>query len=266
MMRIILAALAATVATPSLAWPDVTAFGLTETGQILRFAIPQKGRGKLIKVRGLDRGERLVGIDMRPSNRMLYAVTDRSRMFTIDPDTGVATAVGPLTQTLTPGTTGVDFNPVPDRLRIVNDAEQNLRANPADGVSVNDKPLAYAKADVAAGNNPSIAAAAYTNNVAGTKTTTLYVIDAARGTLATQAPPNDGVLNTVGTLGVRTGLQAGFDIVTDAAGTNHAYAVMTIGRARQSRLYRIDLASGAAIDLGRITSPAPLIGLALMLP
>jgi hypothetical protein len=265
-MRIILAALAAAIATPTLASPDATAFGLTDKGQIVRFTIPQKGKAKPFKVKGLERGERIIGIDMRPSNRMLYAVTDRSRIYTIDPANGVAMAVGPLTQTLTGSATGVDFNPVPDRLRIVNDAEQNLRANPADGVSSNDKPLAYAKGDQGAGSNPTVAAAAYTNNVAGTKTTTLYVIDTARGVLATQAPPNDGVLNTVGILGIRTGPAAGFDIITDAAGTNYGFAVMTDGRSKTSHLYEIELASGNAVDMGPVKAPAPLIGLALMLP
>lgn len=265
-MRIMLAAMATAFATPAVASPDATAFGLTDRGQIVRFAIPQKGRAVAVTVRGLERGERIVGIDTRPSNKRLYAVTDRSRMFTVDPATGIAILVGPLSQTLVRGTTGIDFNPVPDRLRIVNDADQNLRANPADGVSINDKPLAYAQGDAGAGSNPAVTAAAYTNNMAGAKTTTLYVIDAARGVLATQAPPNDGVLNTVGSLGVRMGPQAGFDIVTDAAGTDHGYAVLNTGRARVSRLYRIDLASGTATDLGPVRTAGVLTGLALMLP
>lgn len=230
---------------------DLTAYGVTANGAVVSFKLDDPGKARKMKpVSGLTMGERIAGIDFRPANKMLYAVTNRSRIYTIDLATMRATAVGTLTQPLTGEATGVDFNPVPDRIRIVNDADQNLRANPADGTNVVDKPLAYAAADANAGKNPMVVAAGYTNNVAGTKTTTLYVIDAALGILATQAPPNDGILNTVGSLGVRFNTLTGFDIKTDAAGGNHAYAVTAVGRSAMSRLYKIDLATGAATDLG----------------
>jgi len=42
--------------------------------------------------------------------------------------------------------------------------------------------------------------------------------------LAVQDPPNDGVLATVGPLGVDFGPLAGFEIVTDSSGQDSAYA------------------------------------------
>jgi hypothetical protein len=52
------------------------------------------------------------------------------------------------------------------------------------------------------GETPKIVAGAYTNSIKGAKETTLYDIDATIGGLIKQAPPNDGVLNAVGKLGV----------------------------------------------------------------
>ncbi|TBR16467.1 MAG: DUF4394 domain-containing protein, partial [Chitinophagaceae bacterium] len=130
----------------------------------------------------------------------------------------------------------------PDRLRVVSDAEQNLRINVATGATTVDGSLAYAAGDVAAGSNPGVAAAAYTNSVAGTTTTTLYDIDTTRDALVRQAPPNDGVLNTVGSLGIGdVTAVAGFDIGADG---NRAYASLVT--ASGTGFYTVDLSTGAA--------------------
>src|SRR5918999_4220989 len=46
-------------------------------------------------VTGLQPGEKLLAIDFRPSTGQLYGVTDFSRLYVINPTTGVATLVGP---------------------------------------------------------------------------------------------------------------------------------------------------------------------------
>ena len=77
----------------------------------------------------------------------------------------------------------------------------NLRVNLEDGKSIVDGSHKFKEGDANAGKKPKIVAGAYTNSWKGTKATTLYNIDAATGSLVTQVPPNDGVLNTVGPLG-----------------------------------------------------------------
>ncbi len=242
--------------------PDMTLYAVTTTGELISFEGPKPG--KLLrtpKIKGLIAGEKLVGIDFRPSNKMLYGVTNQSKVYTIDTATGAAAAVGTLTTALTGGMGyGVDFNPVPDRLRITNDAEQNLRANPADAVNVVDKPLVFAATDANTGKNPSIAASAYTNNVAGAKVTTLYNIDYALDVLLTQVPPNDGVLNTVGSLGVKTTGNAGFDIIS-RKDMNIAVAALHVEGEKTSKLYMIDLKTGAATLVGKIGVNKLVIGL-----
>ncbi|MGH9843807.1 MAG: DUF4394 domain-containing protein [Blastocatellia bacterium] len=210
-------------------------------------------------ITGLASGENVVGIDFRPANGQLYALTNASRLYIINPTNGNATQVGSaaLNPALNGQSFGVDFNPVPDRLRVTSDADQNLRLNPNNGaVAGVDGTLAYATGDANASANPNIVGAAYTNNFAGTTSTMLYVIDSNLDTLVTQgsvgsAPvsPNTGQLFTVGKLNVDTTDLVGFDI---APVTNAAFASLTTQGASASQLYTINLATGAATAIGAI--------------
>jgi uncharacterized surface protein with fasciclin (FAS1) repeats len=60
-----------------------------------------------------------------------------------------------------------------------------------------------------------VVGAAYNNSVAGATRTQLYVVDAATGSLAIVNPPNDGILNTVGSLGVDLPDATSFDIAAN---------------------------------------------------
>ena len=65
--------------------------------------------------------------------------------------------------------------------------------------------------------------------------------------LVLQDPPNDGTLVTVGDLGVDFAALGGFDVVSGGVeGQNAAFAVSN------GIFYSIDLASGAAFELGEI--------------
>jgi Domain of unknown function (DUF4394) len=72
-----------------------------------------------------------------------------------------------------------------------------------------------------------------------------------------QDPPATGQLKTIGNgLGVDFGAKGGFDIFTDAKGTNNAFAVSG------STLYAIDLNAGTAKQVGTIPRN-DFIGLAI---
>jgi hypothetical protein len=143
-------------------------------------------------------------------------------------------------------------------LRVVGDAEQNLRLNPATGaVAATDTALAYAGTDVNAAANPNVAGSAYTNNFAGATATSLFGIDSALDVLTLQNPPNNGTLNTIGALGVDSSSVAGFDI---GSATGTPYAALTAGGV--SNLYGINLVSGAATLIGAVGGGAQLRGLA----
>lgn len=208
-----------------------------------------------VPVVGLQAGESLVGIDVRPASPgTLYGVGSTSRIYTINPTTGLATAVSATPFSALSGTAfGTDFNPVPDRIRQVSDTEQNLRLNPNDGTGVTDGNLNPA------GNFVGVA---YTNNFPGATSTQLYAIDSAAGTLSLIGNPNNGTpITPVGSLGLGTNLSPsiGFDI-SGATGST-AFASITVGG--QSRLYTVNLATGAATNLGTIgTGTTPFLGLA----
>jgi hypothetical protein len=198
-----------------------------------------------IPVTGMQAGESLQEIDFRPSNGLLYGIGSTSRIYTVDPITGAATVVSaaPLNPLPTSFNMGFDFNPVVDRIRIVNDKKENFRVNPDNGATASvDTPLSYAPGDVNAGAvTISVVAAAYTNNVAGATATTLYGIDAQQNVLVTINPPNSGVLSTVGAINVNINSNlVGFDITPGGL----AFAAIN------NNFYTINLANGAATQVG----------------
>lgn len=198
----------------------------------------------------------LIGIDVRPANRLLYGLTDTSILYTINLQTGVATVASTLSVPFTAGTlSGMDFNPVPDRLRLVGANGQNFRINVDTGEVIQDRPLAFGPMELQ-GSQPAITAAAYTNNVAGAQSTRLLNIDGQRNLLVLQNPPNDGVQVPIGPLGVNFGPMGGFDIRT-ADGVDTGFAI------GGSTLYRIDLNTGRATSLGTLPG-GPFFGLAAL--
>ena len=189
---------------------------------------------------------RILGIDVRPADGKLYALYADGTIAVVDPKRGRAEAKAKLSTMLPDGVMAtVDFNPAADRLRVIGSDGTNLRVNVDDGKVVTDGTLAFAATDMHKGEAPMIVAGAYTNSVAGTKETALYDIDGTIGALVKQAPPNDGVLNAVGKLGVMPKAVA-FDIVADGKGGNTAWMVA------DGRLYTVDLASGRATETGAL--------------
>jgi hypothetical protein len=226
-----------------------TGFAVTSTNELIRFNTDTPGviiTSTLIT--GLQSGETILGMDFRPIDNRLYALGSTGRIYTLNLVTGVATLQAVLTADPTDNTNpftalsgtsfGVDFNPVPDRMRVVSDADQNLRINVLNGQVITDTALNP--------GNPNIVGSAYTNNFPNNiTTTTLYAIDSNTDSLYTQAPPNDGTLNIVGAgLGVDTSDQVGFDVFWDGA-NNIAFATLTVGGS--SGVYNVNLGRGRAL-------------------
>ena len=144
-----------------------TMFAITSANALLGFDSAAPGTIlSTVAISGLQVGENLLGIDFRPVNGQLYGLGSTSRLYTIDLTSGVATQVGasPFAAALSGTDFGFDFNPVPDRVRVVSDADQNLRLNPNNGtLAGTDVTLTYAVGDAHAATNPNIVGAAYTN-------------------------------------------------------------------------------------------------------
>jgi hypothetical protein len=191
-------------------------FGVTAGNELISFTAdrPTQVRSRAA-ITNLAAGERLLGIDFRPANNLLYALGSSGQLYFVDPFTAAAARVGPpLTTVLNGNEFGFDFNPVVDRIRVVSDAGQNLRLHPDTGAIAGvDGTLAYAAGDANAGIAPRVVAAGYTNPDNDPATgTTLFVIDSGLDIGAIQDPPNAGVLNTFTRLGVDAGDVAGLDL------------------------------------------------------
>lgn len=233
-----------------------------------------------VAISGLGSGQTLSDIDYRPtplatsasaSRRLLYGVSNTGQLYAINGTTGTAVAVGatPAVNLALVGSPkpSIDFNPTVDRIRLVTTNRTDFRLVPDTGaLAATDGLLTYAATDPRVGATPVVAGAAYTNSVPGATTTTLYVIDTRGGTapaqLATQGQgavsPNSGTLFTVGSTGVTTNNNVGFDITTGGA----AYATLTNPTTGVTSLYAVNLSTGTATLVGALAGNATYNGLA----
>ena len=198
-------------------------------------------------ITGLQAGESIVGLDIRPANGQLVGLGSTSRLYSLNGATAEATAIGagtPFTPALSGTTFGFDFNPTVDRIRVVSNTGQNLRLNPdTGGLAAQDTNLNP--------GTPSITSVAYTNNVGNASTTQLFDIDSTSDRLLLQNPPNAGTLVDIGPLGIDVDANNGFDI-GGRSGT--ALALLTVSGI--TSVYQINLATGAATSVANTTFPA----------
>lgn len=251
--------LAATVAACSSMAQAEQLYALTSTNRIIRF--DSTTPGTLISNRaitGIAAGDKLIGLDLRASDGRLYTMGTSGNIYRLATSGSgyVATNLGAISTTLTGSSFGFDFNPVPDRLRVVSDVNQNLRLNPVtppgttiDGsLTLNGSPVF------------DLFAVAYTNNRRGALSTVLYGIDARSGGLVRSTNANAGTYvttNLVGSpfqslgLALDNSLNVSFDI---SGGTGKGFFSYMDG------LYGVNLSSGAPSFLGSIGA-AGIIGL-----
>jgi len=254
-------AVAAALALAAAGAGAVPLVGLTSAHELARFDSASPGTATRVAITGLAAGDRLVGIDLRPSNNQLYGISQNQGLYTLDPHTGAARLVATLSSPVVSGTLGwgIDFNPVADyagasSLRFVSSAGGNFAVNAGTGAVGNTTNTIA----------PGYTAVAYSNSQplagSGPAGTALYYIDSSTDTLA-MAPGafNTPGIVTVGPLGIDVLRANGFEIAPDGM----AYAALTtdMGSSLVSGLYRIDLATGQATMLGEFNGT--LSGLAV---
>lgn len=277
---------------------SATLIALAADGTLIRSTLSAPGTvSTTTAISGLNPGELPVGIDFRPATGqlVLFAVnpgTDTGTLYVVDPQSAAATVIGTAGSIAfvdsTGGTVdlpdpavagyGFDFNPTVDRIRVTTGTGLNFRLNPVTGGAVDGD-------TTAAGTNPDGAingsgvtgasGAAYTNSVAGTTVTTLYILDPASGQLSIQNPPNGGTQTMPLALrlnGAPVAIAAvnDFDIPANVRTTANnlpvtggdGYAALKIGGV--NKLFRINLVTGGLTDLGAIgTGSTDLRGLAI---
>jgi 3D (Asp-Asp-Asp) domain-containing protein len=240
-------------------------YALTSNNNLVTFDSNLPGTIRnLYAVTGISAGQVLSGLDSRPATGELYGlgynqVTGEVRLYTINPSTGAATAIGAGPVVLKPGMgkIGFDFNPTVDRIRVVGSDNSNFRLHPVTGaIAATDGIMAFAATDANAGKDPSVGAVAYTNSFNGATATTLYNYEDSLNIITSQIPPNNGTLNTVGVSGITLNLtdpSADMDIYYNPfTGMNRAYLSANAATSMSDGFYTVDLATGAVSLLGRI--------------
>lgn len=220
-------------------------YGTTAPGFIISFDSATPGNPlSAFPLTGLESNEEIVGLDLRPATGQLFGMGSFGNIYTIDPATGQSTSLGAITGTTVNGASfGFDFNPTVDRIRVHSDTNQNLRLNPTVSpiAAIVDGSLEYAPGDPNFGRDQDVSFTAYSNNVAGAMSTTLYAIDSDGDFLVRLNSPNDGMLTTVGSLAANIGSRGGFDI---SGQTGIAYLGALLQGESTSKLFTVNLNTG----------------------
>jgi hypothetical protein len=213
-------------------------FAITSMNRLVSFSRTSPAIRNAVAITGLAATETIVGFDFRPSDGTIVLLTrlgSSAQLFRLNSSDGTTSLIGPLMAdsadnstpfTALDGTSfGVNFNPVPDRLRVVSDTGQNLRIDVSSGATITDAGLLNADGVRSA---TGITATAYTNSFASTCRTNLFYIDTTGNQLLTTADPNQGILTPVGPIAVDTGASVtGFEVLTTADSSNNDSPVNT---------------------------------------
>lgn len=263
-----LSLIASALALASLGAQAETLYALTTDNQLITLDSAAPTMGSAVSITGLGASERLLGLDLRPSNGLLYSISSAGKLYTLGTN-GQASFVAALSTPIT-GSVGFDFNPVADlngaaSLRVITSGGSNYAVNANNGA------VATQTAVTAAGSTAKLAltGAAYADNDADLATTTvkLYAIDTASNGLYFTSGPAGGVYSRVRDLGASSLNVFGFDISRSGA----AFAGFTSADGYSS-LYALGLgAEGQATYLGDFgingnTAIAPVVGLTAAVP
>ncbi len=246
------------------------AYAITSTDTLITFDTENASSiSNEATITGLDAGETLLQIDIRPSNKTLYGITSNNYLVTVDPATGVATRVGTtqFTQSTEPLTAPLmDFNPASDYLRVISyqsGATNNaiIRVNPDTGafIQTDGSTLSYIVGDINEGEAPQLVALAYSNNLSDATTTTLYGLDFTVGSLVRVT--TTGSLTTIAALDTGFTTGAGFDIVPN---DDKAYVAIA-DSGGSARIFRLDLSDGSTSSASTIGDGVQIRSLAVTL-
>jgi hypothetical protein len=189
------------------------------------------------RITGIQPGEFLESIAIQPSTGQLYAMSVR-HLYTVDLSTGAAQPVGnPNTSLGLDGNRVVmSFDPGTGNLRVVTDGLQNLTLSPATAqILDNGSAPHYTTGDLHFGKSPNLTFLAYTNQIPGADSTTLYAGDDFGG------DPDNLV-----TLGGANGIPSPGKGEMFSVGRTEHYRAFTIGGPDNTAF---GLVEGAEIDL-----------------
>lgn len=226
--------------------PGIVVYGVRGETELVKFNADAPDVLESVgPITNIGNGERVIGLDFRPADGALHAITSQGRSLILDPENAMATVIQPISgdgTALTGNRFGVDFNPAANALRIIGDDGQNLRVPTAALTAPAPAEPVNTVVDGRMGYLQGVTAAAYTNPDPDAAGTQLFVIDTDNDALYTQ-DANNGPLTLVGSLGMDATAASGYDIVL-AGETNEHYALLTVGST--TGVYSLNPATGAA--------------------
>ena len=271
------AVLLADVITPS---PQASSLVVDPGTQVIQMIAPfdttQLTAPTAFTLTGFQAGDtRLVDIDFYPVNGVLYGLAASGNLYRITtsgPNAGqvnlAVTPTAPASGSPIADATNIDFNPAADRLRIfangAGGATRTLRLTPnvfdnaglVAGVTTDDGTLTFASGGAA---GDLIGGNAYSNNVNGTASTTLFSIDLTTDNLLVNSTPAGGAAGSFSQLDLRGPLTLNGTRVDFGVGgvDNVGFDIAPGGTAYVSNgntFYTVDLNTGALTLLGTVSS------------
>ncbi len=218
---------------------------VTEDGKLITFDRTDPTEAQtILDIKGLIRGDSIVGMDVNPHDNKLYALTYKGAVVVLDIITGIATplqemqpAPGELFSKLPGGLGDVDFDPLSGLLHIFTQHGDHYLID-LEGY------LIYQGDGVVAGMDGS----GFSDSFEGGASTALSLIDGAAGLLYLNVDPRTGKHGSPIDLGFNALGEAGFDLSAD---NQYGFATLLLNDAWQ--LVHIDTS-------GEGNSPAHLLG------
>jgi hypothetical protein len=197
---------------------------------------------------GLVGGEVVRAMDFSDANGSLYILGSSSRLYTVNPATGVALPVGsgPFSPILNGTTFGMTWNPAINNFVVVSDLNDSLRIIPTVGVAASYPNVRYAAGDINAGTDPVI-------NGLASFSGSIYALDSSLNILA-QLDPSTGDLTSIGLLGTDVSRFNGFDV---SPGNGFAYlGSPAASGGLASDFWRLNTGNGQLTLIGHIGGAA----------
>lgn len=227
-------------------------YGIRSGNELVRFSTTNPGTVVALGQYGVNGAtDPIVGLDRRPADNQLYAVTRSGRIFktsidgVTDPDVMIR-EIQPIQGVgtdLPDGRINTDFNPAANALRIIADTGLNLRVPTTALTDPASVPTVDTVVDGVMGYRQGITATAYTNTHPDTADATqLFAIDSDNSALYLQNA-NEGALTFVADLSEDVAAANGYDIYQGAAGAENEHYVVTVAGGGM-QLYGIDPADG----------------------